>query len=64
MTPPPPSHTAGRQQEEIGGTPNGAKKPWSKPTVLRILDGAVAVASGPVQDPAINVENPNYQTPS
>ena len=60
---PPPQDAARREQEEIGSTPNAAKRRWSKPTILRILDGAV-VASGPTLDPNINIENTTYQQPS
>ena len=35
-------------------------KPWVKPTLLEIVDGAVATASGPKVDPMVN-ESTTYR---
>ena len=61
---PPPQDAARGKQEEIGTASAGARKPWAKPTILRILDGVILeTGTGPQTQPAASPENPTY-TPS
>lgn len=61
MPPPPPQDAAGRKQEEIGGTADGPRKPWAKPTILRILDGVLLeTGTGTQVIPNQPTENPTY----
>ncbi len=58
MTAPPPPPP----QAEAAASDTPSKKPWSKPTVLRITDGVLETKSG--QDPDPTVENATYHPTS
>ena len=54
--PPPPPPPLNEEREAV---PDAPKKPWSKPTVLRITDATLETGSGPqlTTDP----EGPTYR---
>lgn len=54
-TPPPPTNS-----EALADGPK--KKPWSKPTILRIEDGVLETEAGSTNDPTW--ENPTYRSSS
>ena len=59
--PPPPPPALDEEREAVGGAP---KKPWSKPTVQRVVDGVLWTGSGPKADPVGNIENMTYRPAS
>ena len=58
--PPPPPHALNEEREAVPAAP---KKPWSKPTIRRIENGALVTYSGPNVS-AFNPESNQYSPSS